>query len=64
MANEISFFYDRARNNRCGGGCCLVSWLLLTFKGCVFDEERAENNETIRYVTAMIILLQMGMGVL
>jgi hypothetical protein len=41
-----------------------VVWLL-TFKGFVFDEERAENNKTKRYiVAAMIILLAMGMGVL
>jgi hypothetical protein len=37
---------------------------LLTLKGFVFDEERAENNKTKRYVAAMIILLAMGMGVL
>ena len=40
-----------------------VVWLL-TFKGLVYDEERAENNKTKRYVAAMIILLAMGMGVL
>jgi hypothetical protein len=41
-----------------------VVWLL-TFKGCVFDNERGENNKTKRYVVAaMIILLAMGVGVL
>jgi hypothetical protein len=68
MAHEIScawqmkslFVTGEERTSAVGDvGCCL-----LTFKGFVFHEERAENNKTKRYVAAMIILLAMGMAVL